>query len=122
MDMVMASVAICTQNRADSLARTLESLCAMRCVPASEYEVVVVDNGSTDHTAKVCNEFAARLPIRYFFEEQRGLSVARNRAIREARGRYICWTDDDVTVGPGWLHAYQTSFAKQHSSPLRSGM
>ncbi len=121
MDVVIASVAICTQNRADSLARTLESLCAMQCVSAGGYEIVIVDNGSTDHTGKVCSAFEARLPMRYFFEEQRGLSVARNRAIREARGRYICWTDDDVTVSPGWLHAYLTSFAKHPEAAFFGG-
>ena len=121
MDTVIASVAICTLNRADSLARTLESLCATQCVPAGEYEVVIVDNGSSDQTATVCSAFDARLPIRYFYEEQRGLSVARNRAIREARGRYICWTDDDVTVVPGWLHAYLTSFAQHPEAAFFGG-
>ena len=121
MDEVIVSVAICTRSRAESLARTLESLCAMRCVLASDYEVVVVDNGSTDHTATVCKAFEARLPMRYFFEQQPGLSVARNRAIREVRGRYICWTDDDVTVCPGWLHAYLTSFAKHPEAAFFGG-
>ncbi|MDA8349750.1 MAG: glycosyltransferase [Pseudomonadota bacterium] len=121
MNVVIASVAICTQNRADSLARTLESLCGMEHVPSSVYEVVIVDNGSTDHTRKVCNAFAARLRIRYFFEGQRGLSIARNRAIREACGRYICWTDDDVTVDRGWLHAYLRSFAKYAEAAFFGG-
>ena len=118
---LVASIAICTLNRADSLARTLQSLCEMECGSPAGFEVVIVDNGSTDHTGDVCRTFGARLPIRYVIEERRGLSNARNRAVHEARGDYICWTDDDVTVDRGWLRAYLTSFAKYPEAAFFGG-
>jgi glycosyltransferase involved in cell wall biosynthesis len=101
-----ASVVICTRNRADSLARTLEALAAMARPAGWTWEVVVVDNGSTDATSAVLARFAAHLPLVAVVEARPGLSNARNRGVAAARGRYLLWTDDDVLVDPGWLAAY----------------
>jgi glycosyltransferase involved in cell wall biosynthesis len=103
------TVAICTRNRADSLSRTLRALCAVET--PTDWEVVVVDNGSTDATASVCGAFAGALPLKRIFEPRAGLSNARNAAVHAARGDYIVWTDDDVLVSPGWLRAYVDAFA-----------
>ena len=94
---MLVTVAICTLNRAESLRKTLASLVAMRLPEQMEWEVVVVDNGSTDHTDKVITDFAERLPIRREYEPQRGHTPARNRAVGAAKGEYIVWTDDDVS-------------------------
>ena len=107
---MFVTVAICTFNRAESLRRTLDSLAAMRVARDLAWELVVVNNNSTDHTDAVIAEYRDRLPLRREFEPLQGHSNARNRAIAAARGEYIVWTDDDVIVGAGWLAAYAEAF------------
>jgi len=118
---VLITVAICTRNRAESLRRTLESLAAMRVPGDVAWEVVVVNNGGTDHTDQVIAAFASRLPIRREFEPQPGLSRARNRAVDAANGDYIVWTDDDVIVDPGWLAAYAEAFRRWPEAAVFGG-
>ena len=100
----MISVVICTYNRADLLTETLQSVCE-QTLSASEYDVLVVDNQSTDETATVSHTFAARYPnVRYCLEPQQGISHARNRGWREARGEYVAYIDDDCCQVPAeWL-------------------
>lgn len=105
------SVVICTRNRAASLGRTLDSLAAMDVPAGLAWDLTIIDNGSTDTTRQVVESYSGRLPIRWVFEAVPGLSNARNRAVAEARGDYILWTDDDVLVHPGWLAAYGAAFA-----------
>lgn len=102
------TLAVCTYNRADSLARTLDSLCAAK-KPEEPWELLVIDNNSRDHTADVVRRFEDRLPLRYVFEDRQGLSNARNRAVDEFRGGVLLFTDDDVRVDPGWLVAYESA-------------
>lgn len=101
---------ICTRNRRASLARTLESITRCRRPADLEWEVLVVDNGSSDGTAAEIAAFASRLPIRSVREDIPGLSHARNTGVRHARGEYVLWTDDDVLVDEGWLDAYRRAF------------
>ncbi len=84
---------------------TLTSIAAMAIRESVEWEVLVVDNNSSDRTRDVCEQFCRRYPgrFRYRFEPQQGLSHARNTGIREARGEIIAFTDDDVTVETTWL-------------------
>lgn len=104
-----ASVIVCTRNRAPLLRRCLQSLAADPTV--RRFEVIVVDNGSTDETAQVVREASAgHLEIHYLFEEVAGLSVARNTAMGAARGEVLIFTDDDVTVVPGWAGALAAAF------------
>jgi glycosyltransferase involved in cell wall biosynthesis len=103
---VDVTVAICTWNRASLLDQTLARLAELAVPDAFAWEVLVVDNGSTDETAEVLARHAAALPLRCAREERRGLSHARNRAAAEARGELIAWTDDDVQVDTDWLTAY----------------
>lgn len=108
---MLLSIILCTRNRADQLGRVLGTAERME-KPRDVWEFLVVDNGSTDHTAEVIESFAGRLPIRRIHEPVPGLSHARNRGIAEARGRYICWTDDDVLIDRGWLMAYVEAFRR----------
>lgn len=101
------TILICTRDRADLLAETLESLRGLED-PGVPYDVVVVDNGSRDRTREAV-EAAARsspAPLVYVHEPRGGLSVARNTGIAAAAGEWIAFTDDDVLVDPGWLAAY----------------
>jgi glycosyltransferase involved in cell wall biosynthesis len=90
------------------LADTLGSLASARS-PNVPWEVVVVDNGSTDHTAMVLETFRARLPLRLFYEPQSGLSHARARAVASASGEWLAWIDDDVLVPIDWLLALRAA-------------
>jgi glycosyltransferase involved in cell wall biosynthesis len=107
---VRATVAICTRNRGRALARTLDSLATMQLPLPSSWEVLVVDNGSTDDTASVIQRFADVLPLRAEIEPRVGLSHARNAAARVAGGEYLLWLDDDVLVSAEWIRAYLDAF------------
>jgi glycosyltransferase involved in cell wall biosynthesis len=91
------------------LAQTLEQMTHL-VNPGAGWELIIVNNDSTDATDAVVAEFAARLPIRGVVEPERGLSNARNRAVAEAAGDYILFTDDDVLVDADWLVAYDAAF------------
>ena len=103
--MSAATVVICTHNRADLVASSVEA--ALTEAHAAGGDVVVVDNASTDGTPEVLRALAARLPraFRVVVEPQLGLSVARNRGLAEARGPIVAYLDDDAVPRPGWLAA-----------------
>jgi len=102
------TVAVCTRNRPDDLARCLEAIAEL---DYPSFEVVVVDNApSDDRTEQLVR---GRFPqVRYVREPRPGLSNARNRAIAEARGEIVAFTDDDVVVDRGWVGAIARVFAE----------
>jgi len=99
------SVIVCTYNRAESLRVTLESFCRLDKNKAYTWELLVVDNNSSDHTKLVCDAFSVSLPLRYIFEGRQGKTCAQNTAIDVANGELLAFTDDDVDVDTGWLNA-----------------
>lgn len=104
-DSPLFSVVVCTRNRSDLLARALDGL-RVQELKTSEYEILVVDNASTDDTRSVVEARAGETPdMRYLMETEVGLSAARNRGWRAARGRYVAYTDDDCKIPPDWLPA-----------------
>lgn len=115
------SIAICTWNRAASLAITLETLHAACRATRSVSEVLIVNNNSTDSTDAVIESYAAKLPIRRVFEPRPGISYARNAAIEAAVGDYVVWTDDDVLVDRGWVSAYVAAFRAHPDAGLFGG-
>lgn len=102
---VDVSVIVCTFNRARSLSMTLEALDAQVTPPSLAWELLVVDNNSSDATRDAIARFAAssRIPVRYHFEGRQGLSRARNTGISLARGAVIAFTDDDVQPDAAWV-------------------
>ena len=108
------SVIICTYNRAQNLPVCLGRLAGQQGVDGLEWEVLVVDNNSTDATREALAELARTLPIaiRYTFEPQQGLNYARNRGAQESLGRYFGYIDDDIQTSPQWLCALHNSFAE----------
>lgn len=106
----MITVAVCTYNRALSLRRTLDSMSKLRADGVAVWELLVIDNNSTDDTPAVVRTAMDDLPIRYVHESVQGLSAARNRALSEAKGDVVVFTDDDVTVDAGWIGAYSDAF------------
>ena len=103
------TVALCTFNHKERLRRTLLGL-AQLTHPTSPWELLIVDNASTDGTSELVAAAEWRspgMPVRVVRETELGLSNARNRAIRDARGEYIVFIDDDESPDPGWLTAYE---------------
>ena len=99
------TVILCTYDRCQMLAQALESVAASSVPIAVDWEVLVVDNNSTDQTKAVVEDFCRRYPgrFRYLKEPQQGLCHARNAGVREARGSVLAFIDDDVTVDPTWV-------------------
>lgn len=108
---MLVTVAICTWNRAALLDRTLAGMRELRIPDAASWEVVVVNNNSTDDTDAVIAKHADALPLRRVFEPKPGHSNARNAAIDAAMGDLIVWTDDDVLVDRNWLMEYASAAA-----------
>lgn len=114
------TVAICTWNRAALLPEVLGQLARVQ-PPAGGWEVLVVNNNSTDDTEHVLDAFEGRLPLRRAFEQQQGLSHARNTAVKEAGGEYLAWTDDDALVEAGWLTAYARAVERHPEAAIFGG-
>lgn len=101
------SVVVCTRNRSAWLRTMLGSLLASNnaVTPNFPYEIVLVDNGSSDDTREVAAGFRAQhgVPMNYVFEPAPGLSLARNTGVRAARYDVAAIVDDDLYFDPGWL-------------------
>jgi glycosyltransferase involved in cell wall biosynthesis len=97
------SVIVCTRNRSPALAQLLDALTRLGIPRDLSWELVVVDNGSTDGTGILLDSFACRLPVRRIFEGRKGLSRARNAGLAAARGEILAFTDDDCIPSPDWL-------------------
>ncbi|MGD2071486.1 MAG: glycosyltransferase [Gemmatimonadota bacterium] len=115
------SVVVCTRDRASLLADCLDAAARLAVPHGLSWEVLVVDNGSRDGTAEVVSSAAERLPARRVVEAEPGLARARNRAIAEARGDYLLWTDDDVLPDPGWLRGYLSAFERHPEGAVFGG-
>jgi O-antigen biosynthesis protein len=104
----LVTVAVCTRDRTDDLAICLDAVGQLD-YPA--LDLLVVDNAPrTDTTERLLRE---RYPnVRYVCEPRPGLDWARNRAIVEAHGEIIAYTDDDVIVDPGWVRALAQNFVE----------
>lgn len=99
------TLAICTQNRPQSLKRALESVLD-QANDAPGLEILVVDNGEGGETALLVESLAASADfLRFVREPVKGLSLARNRALREAKGQWLVYIDDDAELAPGYLAA-----------------
>ncbi len=107
------SVVLPTYNRAAGVAQAIQTVVDQTASP-DLYEVIVVDNNSTDNTSEVVRAMAAKHPslIRYVFETRQGVSYARQAGIDVARGELIGFFDDDVKVAPDWIETILRTFAE----------
>ncbi len=104
------SVIIPTRNRALFLKDALDSI-LKQTLSTGEFEILVVDNGSTDATAEVVKEFMAKSnQISYYFASEPGLHVGRHLGANEAEGEILVFVDDDIIATPGWLEAIKNAF------------
>jgi glycosyltransferase involved in cell wall biosynthesis len=100
--MLRASVIIPTRDRAERLECCLESL-TRQTLPRDEFEVLVIDNGSTDSTPEVAKRFSDRLNLVYVLEPDPGLHSGRHAGVRNARADILLFGEDDLDVEPGWV-------------------
>jgi glycosyltransferase involved in cell wall biosynthesis len=115
---VDVSVVITTRDRASLLAATLGSL-ESQDWDALRWELIVVDNGSSDATRERLEAFSETLPVRYHYLERPGKTRAQNLALDHVRGELVVFTDDDVRFDRHWLiNLWQASQRWSHASVL----
>jgi glycosyltransferase involved in cell wall biosynthesis len=101
----LLSVVIAALNNEATIGRTLSSVSSNK-FPKDNFEVILVDNGSTDNTVQV----AKRYPVKIYSYAKRGQGAARNFGVTKARGEIICFTDSDVVVAEDWLERISDFF------------
>lgn len=120
--MIRLSLVIATYNRAEQLMVTLGSV-AMQNAEAESWECIVVDNNSSDNTRERVEAFKSEhnsLNIRYIFEQNQGLSYARNAGIVASRGDIVAFIDDDERIVADFVSAYIDLF-DQHPDAMAAG-
>ena len=102
---VELSVIACTRNRAKQLATLFQCLGTQQNIENIRWEIVIVDNNSTDNTKEVAYAFCegSNLKVNYLFEEKTGLSYARNSGVLASKGTYLLFIDDDVLIPKEFL-------------------
>ncbi len=123
---VAYSVIICTRNRADFVAKCLRTAIQEGERLDCGGEIIMVDNASTDETRSIFDKIAAersndKLRIRYQFEPEPGLSLARNRGVAQARGDILIFLDDDAVPQRGWLSCCLTTFDRHPAAMALGG-
>src|SRR5690348_4053410 len=108
------TVIVCTYNRCQNLASCLGALAGQEGIDGLDWEVLVVDNNSSDDTPGTVERLGRELPIkvRYTKEPQQGLNRARNRGVTESKGTCFTFVDDDIQVSRHWLAALHDAFAR----------
>ena len=101
------SICICTYNRSQLLDDTLSRISTMVNLFQSSDELLIIDNNSSDATRAVVDSFTSKLPIKYFFEGEQGLSAARNRALAEFSSSLLIFIDDDVLLTEQCITTYR---------------
>lgn len=107
----LVSVITPTYNREDFLPEAIESVLSQ---DYENFEFLIIDDGSTDNSKEVIDGYMDSGKIRYFYQENSGQSVARNKGISEAKGKYVCFLDSDNRWLPGKL---SRSVAELETSP-----
>lgn len=116
---IKVSIIVPIYNVEQYLHKCVDSLLAQD-LPSSEYEIILVDDGSPDNCPQICDEYAAaHKNIRVIHQKNAGLSAARNSGIKIARGRYICFLDSDDYWMPNVLGTILDQIENQHLDVLR---
>jgi len=115
------SVIVPTYNRSNLLSNSLQSL-VNQTLDKSLYEIIVVNNNSTDDTQEIAEKFIKKEPnMRLVFERNQGVSNARNRGWREAHGDFVAYTDDDTKVASDWCDRILKAFRTVVPTPVAVG-
>lgn len=117
------SIIIASYNRAESLLKFLRELSRQRVPDSLDWEVVIVDNNSTDGTKSAIAPVTEENPhrFRYLLENRQGKSIALNAGLREATGEILVFTDDDCIPDPNWLGAIAKEFESDPSLGVLGG-
>ncbi|WP_163716119.1 glycosyltransferase [Mangrovibacterium lignilyticum] len=110
----MVSIIVCTYNREKFIGQCLDSI-ARQSASSDRFELIFVDNNSTDRTVQLFNDFKLNNPelnCRYFLELNQGLSYARNRGIAESKGDVVAFLDDDAIACEDYVSKLETVFAQ----------
>lgn len=113
------SAIICTHNRDNYLGAAIDSLLVQDFAP--EFEIIIVDNGSTDNTRTVVESRLGNSRLKYIFEPILGLSVARNTGANAASGEILAYLDDDAIASVGWLQALYTAYQQNPQLAIAGG-
>jgi len=114
----LISAIICTHNREQYLGAAIDSLLAQTL---DDYEIIVVDNASTDGTAAIAKSKLNDPKVRYLYESTLGLSVARNCGAEAAKGEIVAYLDDDAEASEGWLAALVKVFSENERIAIAGG-
>jgi glycosyltransferase involved in cell wall biosynthesis len=120
---IIITAVVCTHNRARALTGTLHSLCCQTLEPEL-FEILVVDNASTDHTPEVVEKFRNQgtgISIQWIEEPRLGLGYARNAGWHNAAGNIVAYIDDDAEADAGWLEALLTIMLSNHDIWVAGG-
>ena len=114
------TVVICTYNREKNMPVCIAALEQQEQVSDIKWEVLIVDNNSSDDTKKTVMSLIeqSNLNIRYTFEPEQGLNHARNRGMQESKGTCYAYIDDDITVSKNWLHAMYCSLTENDADAM----
>lgn len=112
-NLVEVSIIVPCFNSEKTIGLTLDSISKFKC-EKYRYEVIVVDNNSTDKTAEIVKKY----PYKYLFEKKRNRSCARNKGAASAKGKYLVFIDSDIILNENWL---DEAFLKIESSPFYGG-
>lgn len=121
--MIHVSAIICTFNRAELLTKAVGSL-VHQTLDTKDYEIIVVDNASTDETAGLIGGIQGRYPehrIVRIYEARQGLGYARNAGLADARGKYVAYLDDDAFAEADWLETALELFDSVKPTPVCVG-
>jgi glucosyl-dolichyl phosphate glucuronosyltransferase len=116
----LISVVICTHNRSKYLLKAIQSA-VNQTYSKDEYEIIVVDNASTDSTADLVRSYQDVGNLRYIYEPKLGISFARNTGWHVAAGRFIAYLDDDAIASPEWVSAIDKAFKMTPSAGAVGG-
>ena len=112
------SAIICTHNRDRYLAKAIDSLLIQTC---EHYEILIIDNASTDRTREVAQSYLANPRVRYHYEATLGLSVARNTGAKLSTAPLLAYLDDDAIASPGWLQTFINAYSQDKKLAISGG-
>lgn len=116
----MISVIIPTLNRADQLSKTLQSLAEQNSL--ADAEIIVIDNGSTDNTKFVIEQYSNQIPgLNYAYNDMPGLLTGRHLGITLAKGDVLCFLDDDVELNPDYVQNVAVLFKQRTDIHFATG-
>lgn len=121
MNKIELTVAVCTFNREKHLKKCLETL-VNQTLDNELYEVLIINNNSTDNTNKVAECYVETQPnFRLVQEKTYGLSTCRNKGWKKANGKYVAYIDDDAKANPDWCLKILNAFKTVSPSPVAVG-